>query len=645
MHRLSAGVLQLCSDGLGGSGPKVSEFVGRMEDRDCVGWRATHWLRIHQVSQRLECKGMPVMATDHLDRKRGILRGCPGEVVAWVWPEDGQRGEETGEEGDIWNKLPACVLVRFQTKEKWRIDGLEEDNVYPVAPQKKPWYLDKGRRRPMLRISRRQFPLAPGFATTAHAAQGQTFKEGVVMDMHIGEAGDPLTAYIALTRVRDRHGLFVYRPFEARERGQGRPWPVVALVERGEAGLGRFACKVSGRKRVRGVSWRQASVRFHAKPVETDGCSASMPRMYQAACRKEDTMAVHGMQRMERRKSIPSRTRASAMHVLLRLQHLRKHQGVFRLWPPEGGERLFQGCVAANSARSKAMSGMRLKSAGLLDLQPMPNAKEKRGLPAMENEVQQATCTTGLRPMLGAEGAAECCGEGTRPCPSHPPKDSNREAGQSGGRSYGADQTEARWGRTRDRRRARQRTKDGSWQGRRARGWGERAKKERAKAKRKETKARGETALPIHLSCLWKDCRQCHGYGTSRSPPCLSQTVSRAKQEGGVQRAGLQVPFLWRQRAEAGESITAKHAASNSTSRMASWAEGHGWRNTSTNALSVTATWEALWRAGESITGQRVASNSTSTKVSSAEAPVNTNTRAQDAAPQSGPRGSRGESK
>ena len=36
--------------------------------------------------------------------------------VAWVWPEDGQerKGEETREEGDIWNKLPACVLVRFR---------------------------------------------------------------------------------------------------------------------------------------------------------------------------------------------------------------------------------------------------------------------------------------------------------------------------------------------------------------------------------------------------------------------------------------------------------------------------------------------------------------------------------------------------
>ena len=66
-----------------------------------------------------------------------------------------------------------------------------------------------------LRVTRKQFPLAPGFATTTHAAQGQTCKEGVVMDMHIGEAGDPLTAYIALTRVQDRYGLFVYRPFPA----------------------------------------------------------------------------------------------------------------------------------------------------------------------------------------------------------------------------------------------------------------------------------------------------------------------------------------------------------------------------------------------------------------------------------------------
>ena len=160
------------------------------------------------------CVGMPITATDHLDRGRGILRGRAGVVVGWVWPSE--TGERTRKENNcVWNQLPACILVRFKTKESWRIDGLPEDNVFPVAPQKKPWYLDKGKRRPMLRVTRKQFPLAPGFATTAHAAQGQTCSEGVLMDMHIGEAGDPLAAYTALTRVKDRQGLFVYRPFAA----------------------------------------------------------------------------------------------------------------------------------------------------------------------------------------------------------------------------------------------------------------------------------------------------------------------------------------------------------------------------------------------------------------------------------------------
>ena len=54
------------------------------------------------------------------------------------------------------------------------------------------------------------------------------------MDMHIGEAGDPLTAYIALMRVRDRHSLFVYRPFPA------------APFQKG-AKVGRMAVAVLGR--------------------------------------------------------------------------------------------------------------------------------------------------------------------------------------------------------------------------------------------------------------------------------------------------------------------------------------------------------------------------------------------------------------
>ena len=147
--------------------------------------------------------------------------------------------------------MPACILVRFKTKTTWRVEGIDEDSVFPVAPQKKPWYLDKGRKRPVLRITRKQFPLAPGFATTAHAAQGQTCKEGVVMDMHIGEAGDPLTAYIALTRVQDRHGLFAYRPFSAAPFQKGAKVGRELLLRfwgGGKNGLERVASEIPRRK-------------------------------------------------------------------------------------------------------------------------------------------------------------------------------------------------------------------------------------------------------------------------------------------------------------------------------------------------------------------------------------------------------------
>ena len=87
------------------------------------------------------CQGMPVAAADHLDRSRGILRGCTGEIVGWVWPADAV-GNTIQEAKQIWNELPACILVRFKTKTTWRVQGIDEDNVFPVAPQKKPWYLD-----------------------------------------------------------------------------------------------------------------------------------------------------------------------------------------------------------------------------------------------------------------------------------------------------------------------------------------------------------------------------------------------------------------------------------------------------------------------------------------------------------------------
>ena len=48
---------------------------------------------------------------------------------------------------------------------------------------------------------------------TAHAAQGQTLPAAIV-DLQIGQGTSPIASYVALTRVKTRDDLLIYRPFE-----------------------------------------------------------------------------------------------------------------------------------------------------------------------------------------------------------------------------------------------------------------------------------------------------------------------------------------------------------------------------------------------------------------------------------------------
>ena len=156
------------------------------------------------------CVGMPVRATDHLDRKRGILKGCRGTVVGW-----GPVSDLPADRVVVWNKLPEVVYVRFDTIAPWHLDGIPEPNVYPVTTCKRVWFLDRNRKHPQLRVWRTQFPLAPAFAITAHVAQGQTISQGVITDLCLSHNGNPFTAYVAFTRVQGRSQLLIFRPFDA----------------------------------------------------------------------------------------------------------------------------------------------------------------------------------------------------------------------------------------------------------------------------------------------------------------------------------------------------------------------------------------------------------------------------------------------
>ena len=179
------------------------------------------------------CIGLPVRATDHLDRQRGILKGCKGTVVGWSSARDAVVGDGV----TLWNTLPEIVYVRFQTTATWHLTGLPEANVYPVPTCKRVWFLDRQKKYPQLRVWRAQFPLAPGFAITAHVAQGQTVSEGVTTDLNIGLSGNPFTAYVAFTRVPGRDKLLLFRPFHAKlfQRGVGIGRELLLQVLRGES--------------------------------------------------------------------------------------------------------------------------------------------------------------------------------------------------------------------------------------------------------------------------------------------------------------------------------------------------------------------------------------------------------------------------
>ena len=115
-------------------------------------------------------------------------------------------------------KLPRVVFVKFLDAEgkelPWRLPGLSENGLYPIVPRKRTWYLDKSKKFPQLKISRQQLPIAPAYAITSHASQGQTLEDGAIVDLRIGKGTSPISSYVALTRVKSRNKLLIYRPFE-----------------------------------------------------------------------------------------------------------------------------------------------------------------------------------------------------------------------------------------------------------------------------------------------------------------------------------------------------------------------------------------------------------------------------------------------
>ena len=211
-------------------------------------------------------KDLPVALTDHLDRSpdKQLLRGRVGYIESWVL--DDEEESTYDEDGRILERIPKVVFVRFDeevvsdgkvTRQTctWEIDGVGRPGVYPIEPCTRKWFLDQRRKpKPLLGVWRKQLPLAPAFATTAHAAQGQTL-EAAIVDLQLGRGVGILASYTAITRVRRREDMLIFRPFDLAplQRGPPRGPDLLLRVLRGEK-IDWKAIELSMTKRRRGSS-------------------------------------------------------------------------------------------------------------------------------------------------------------------------------------------------------------------------------------------------------------------------------------------------------------------------------------------------------------------------------------------------------
>lgn len=143
--------------------------------------------------------GLPVALTDHIDRSpdKLLLRGRVGHVHSWIWAEN--------------DRLPTVVYVKFPGA-TWKLNGIDEPGVYPIQPARREWYLDKNRKPKVLKVIRRQLPLTPAFAMTAHASQGKTLR-AVLLDLNVDKRVDATFGTVAASRVCDREDVLILRPF------------------------------------------------------------------------------------------------------------------------------------------------------------------------------------------------------------------------------------------------------------------------------------------------------------------------------------------------------------------------------------------------------------------------------------------------
>ena len=163
----------------------------------------------------------------------------------------------------------------------------------------KPWFLDRHRKTPQLQVTRVQFPLAPGFAITAHIAQGQTLHEGVIADFNISDRGKSVYNLCGCNS-GDRARQVVDTPTvpgqAVPEGNRYRTQPSLASLARRPGQLGRLVGEICGRKGMRRVQGAERQDCLYSRTMEALRRRACLSRMYSAAPRGWGSISMQCLQ-------------------------------------------------------------------------------------------------------------------------------------------------------------------------------------------------------------------------------------------------------------------------------------------------------------------------------------------------------------
>ena len=111
--------------------------------------------------------------------------------------------------------MPKAVYVKFDDA-AWQLDGMPLDShgVYAIVPRNEYWLLDGKRKHgACMKVRRRQLPISPDWARTAYSMQGFTLPAAKV-DLNFSKNTDPVTGYVALSRVKKADDVLILQPFE-----------------------------------------------------------------------------------------------------------------------------------------------------------------------------------------------------------------------------------------------------------------------------------------------------------------------------------------------------------------------------------------------------------------------------------------------